>query len=59
MTRTYTIDPGQKPSPQQLREVQEAKKHPVVPDEDAPELSESMIKAFRCAAVQRSRKKNA
>ena len=59
MTRTFTIDPGQKPSSQQLREVQEAKKRPIVPDEDAPELSESMMKAFRCAAVQRNRKKNA
>ena len=59
MTRTFTIDPGQKPSPQQLREVQEAKNRPIVPDEDAPELSESMMKAFRCAAVGRNRKKNA
>ena len=59
MTRTFTIDPGQKPSPQQLREVQEAKKRPIVPDDDAPELSESMMKAFHCAAVQRNRRKNA
>ncbi len=57
MTRTYTIEAGQKPTQEQLREVAEAKKQPVVLDEDAPELSAAMMKAFRCAAVRRNRSK--
>lgn len=59
MTRTFIIKPGQKPSAEQLQEVAEAKQHPVVPDEDAPELSPAMYKAFRCSVVQRNRRKDA
>lgn len=57
MTKAYTIEAGQKPSEEQLKEVMEAKKQPVVLDEDAPELSAAMMKAFRCAAVHRNRSK--
>lgn len=57
MTKTYTIEAGQKPTKEQLREVMEAKKQPVEFDEDAPELSPAMMKAFRCAAVRRNRSK--
>ena len=39
MTRTFTIEKGQKPTQEQLKEVMEAKKYPIVADEDAPELS--------------------
>ncbi len=46
MTKTFIIDKGQKPTEEQLREVIEAKKHPIVSDEDAPELSPAMYKAF-------------
>ncbi|MCM1262586.1 MAG: hypothetical protein NC313_07665 [Butyrivibrio sp.] len=59
MTRTFIIDKGQKPTDEQLQEVLEAKKHPVVFDEDSPELSPAMYKAFKSSVIQRNRKKNA
>ncbi len=57
MTKTYTTKKGQKPTEEQLQEVEEAKKHPIVFDEDCQELSPAMEKAFRCAASQRNRRK--
>ena len=59
MTRTFIISDGQKPTDAQLDEVAEAKKYPVITDEDAPELSPAMYKAFKCSVIQRNRKKNA
>lgn len=59
MTKTYIIDDGQKPTPEQLKEVEDAKKSPIVFDEDCPELSPSMVKAFKCAVIQRNRRKKA
>lgn len=59
MTKVYTIKPGQKPTEEQLREVAEAKKRPIVFDEDSPELSPAMCKAIRSAVVHRNRQKNA
>lgn len=59
MIRTFTTKPGDQPSAEQLKEVEEAKKHPIVFDEDCKELSDAMMKAFRCAAVQRNRRKKA
>lgn len=59
MTETLTIKNGQKPTPEQLKEVEEAKKYPITFDEDCPELSPAMVKAFKSAVVQRNRKKNA
>lgn len=59
MTRTYIIHKGQKPTNEQLQEVMEAKKNPIVFDEDAPELSPAMQKAFKSSIIQRNRKKNA
>ncbi len=57
MTKTFTIKRGQKPTAEQLREVEEAKKEPIVFDEDCEELSDAMIKAFRCAVGKRNRNK--
>ncbi|MBQ8549573.1 MAG: hypothetical protein IJ427_13835 [Lachnospiraceae bacterium] len=57
MTKTFTIKKGQKPTEEQLREVEEAKNVPIVFDEDCEELSDAMIKAFRCAVGKRNRKK--
>ena len=57
MTKTFTIKRGQKPTAEQLREVEEAKKEPIVFDEDCEELSDAMIKAFRCAGGKRNRNK--
>lgn len=59
MIRTFSIESGQGPTEEQFHEVQEAKKHPIVFDEDCRELSPAMMKAFRSAVVQRNRKKKA
>lgn len=59
MTRTFTIEKGQKPTEQQLQEVMEAKKQSIVYDEDSPELSPVMYKAFMSSVIQRNRKKKA
>ncbi len=59
MIRTYIIESGQRPTEEQIREVEEAKKHPITFDEDCQELSPAMMKAFRSAVVQRNRKKKA
>lgn len=48
---------GQKPTQEQLKEVMEAKKYPIVADEDAPELSPAMYKALKSCVIQRNRKK--
>ena len=59
MTRTLIIESGQKPTEEQLKEVEEAKKSPINFDEDCGELSSAMMKAFKSAVVQRNRKKKA
>lgn len=59
MTRTFTIENGQKPTEEQLKEVQEAQMHPITFDEDCQELSPTLMKAFKSAVVQRNRKKKA
>lgn len=59
MTKTFVINKGQKPTEEQIQEIQEAKKYPVTFDEDSPELSPAMYKAFQSSVAQRNRKKNA
>ena len=59
MTKTFTIKEGQKPTEKQLQEVREAKKRAIEFDEDCPELSPAMHKAFRCSVIQRNRRKEA
>jgi len=59
MIKTFTVNKGEKPTKEQMQEVMNAKKSPIVPDEDAPELSLAMYKAFKCSVIQRNRKKNA
>ncbi len=39
------------------KEVEDAKKSPIVFDEDCPELSPAMVKAFKRAVIQRNRRK--
>ena len=46
MIRTLIIESGQKPTEEQLKEVEEAKKSPINFDEDCKELSPAMMKAF-------------
>lgn len=59
MTRTFIIENGQMPTEEQLKEIEEAKKHPIIFDEDCQELSPAMMKAFKSAVVQRNRRKKA
>ena len=59
MIKTFTIESGQIPTKEQLKEVEEAKKHPIIFDEDCEELSPAMMKAFKSAAVQRNRTRKA
>ena len=59
MIRTFIIENGQRPTEEQLREVEEANKNPITFDEDCQELSPAMRKAFKSAVVQRNRKKKA
>jgi hypothetical protein len=59
MIKTLTINKGQKLTEEQLREVNDAKKKPIVFDEECEELSPAMVKAFKSAVVQRNRRKNA
>ena len=56
MTKTFIIDKGQRPTEEQLNEVREAAKKPVVFDEDCPELSPALQKAFKSAVVYRNRR---
>ena len=57
MIKTLIIKNGQKPTEEQLKEVEEAKKSPIIFDEDCDEFSPAMMKAFRSAVVQRNSKK--
>ncbi len=57
MTKTFTIKDGQAPTQEQLEEVRAAAKREIQFDEDSPELSPAMFKAFRCTITQRNRKK--
>ena len=55
MVRTI-IHSGQKPTPEQIREIEEAAARPVVPDEDAPELTlEQYAEMAQIARNRRSR----
>lgn len=57
MAKTFIIKDGQMPSKEQLDEVRSATERVIQFDEDCPELSPSMYKAFKCAAAQRNRRK--
>lgn len=58
MTKTYTIEPNQTATKEQLKEIEEAKKEPIVFDEDCEELSPAMMKAFKSSVIQRNRQKS-
>ncbi|MCD8218122.1 MAG: hypothetical protein LUD01_08790 [Clostridiales bacterium] len=55
MTRTATLYKGQKLTDEQIQMIENAKKKPIVYDEDSPELTLAMEKAFRLAAKNRNR----
>ena len=53
----YKTSPDQKPTKEQLEEVEAAAKREIVFDEDCPELTPALIKAFKCSAAYRNRAK--
>ncbi len=54
----YKISGNKEPlSEKQLELLEEAKRTPIVFDEDCPELTPAMEKAFRCSAAYRNRQK--
>ena len=57
MTKTFTIKENQKPTQAQLDEVKAAAGREIQFDEDSPQLSPAMYKAFRCSVAQRNRRK--
>ena len=57
MTRTFVIKEGQTPTQEQLEEVKAAAEREIQFDEDSPELSPAMFKAFKCSVAQRNRRK--
>ena len=54
MIKTVILDKNQKPTAEQIKQVQEAAKKEIVFDEDSPELTPAMEKAFRLAAKNRN-----
>lgn len=56
LIKYYTTKPGQKPTDEQKKEIEEAMKMPIVYDEDCPELSHAMIKAMECVVKQRNKR---
>ena len=54
MIRKVTLDRNQKPTDEQIRQIEEAAKREIIFDEDSPELTPAMGKAFRLAAKNRN-----
>ncbi len=57
MIRTVTLDRKQKPTEEQIKQIEEAAKREIVFDEDSPELTPAMEKAFRLAVKNRNAQK--
>lgn len=54
MTKTVILTKHTLPTEEQIREIQEAAKQEISFDEDSPELTPAMEKAFRLAAKNRN-----
>lgn len=57
MIRTATLDRNQKPTGEQIKQIEEAAKREIIFDEDSPELTPAMEKAFKLAAKNRNTQK--
>ncbi len=57
MIKTVTLNRTQRPTPQQIQQIEDAAKREIVFDEDSPELTPAMEKAFRLAAKNRNSQK--
>lgn len=54
----YTLsDENATPSKEQIEEIERAKKRPIVYDDDCPEMTPELEKAFLVSAAQRNRLK--
>ena len=58
MIRTVTLDRNQKPTEEQIKQIEEASKREIIFDEDSPELTPAMEKACRLAAKNRNTQRN-
>ena len=47
MIVSYSITKDQKPTPEQITEIREAAKRPIVFDEDCPPMTEEQLRQFR------------
>ena len=47
MIVSYSITKDQKPTPEQIAEIREAAKRPIVFDDDCPEMTDEQLKQFR------------
>ena len=56
--KTVTLDRNKKPTEEQIKQIEEATKREIVFDEDSPELTPAMEKAFRLAAKNRNTQRN-
>ena len=54
MIRTVILDRNQKPTKEQIRQIEEATKREIVFDDDSPQLTPAMEKALRLAAKKRN-----
>lgn len=59
MIRKVTLDRNQKPTDEQIKQIKEAAEREIVFDEDSPELTPAMEKAFRLAAKNRNTQRKA
>ena len=55
MIVTYELDPSQELTEEEKEEIRKACEREPVPDEDCPELSESMLKSLKAAVRNRNR----
>ena len=58
MIKTVTLNRDMKPTVEQMKEIEEAAKREIVFDEDSPEMTPAMEKAFRLAAKNRNTQRN-
>lgn len=47
MIVSYSITKDQKPTPEQIAEIREAARRPIVFDEDCPEMTEEQLRQFK------------
>lgn len=59
MIKTLIIEKGQRSTKEQLKEIEEVQRYPIVFDEDSKELSPAMMKAFKSAVIHRNCRKKA